>query len=308
MTYEIKSIEVASTDNIHTLKGLVYIPEGEIKGIFHLVHGMCEYIGRYAHIFAALAERGYVCCGYDNLGHGKTARDENELGFIAHRDGWKYLVRDVKAFEDAVKKIYPDIPLCLMGHSMGSFIARIAAENYGDGIEKFIICGTGGPNPAAPFGLLATDIMRLLNGEKHRSKLVNKLAFGAYNKRFEGDSEFEWITTDREVINKYAADKYCNFKFTVSAMHDLVKLNQLANRPAWFKNIRKDLPILLISGSDDPVGAYGKGVTRVYNKLKAAGVKDVTLKLYNGCRHEIHNDSCKNQVINDISEFTLNKP
>ena len=308
MSYEIKSIEVQSTDNIHTLKGLIYIPEGEIKGIFHLVHGMCEYIGRYAHIFAALAERGYVCCGYDNLGHGKTARDENELGFIAHRDGWKYLVRDVKAFEDAVKKIYPDIPLCLMGHSMGSFIARIAAENYGDGIEKFIICGTGGPNPAAPFGLLATDIMRLLIGEKHRSKLVNKLAFGAYNKRFEGDSEFEWITTDREVINKYAADKYCNFKFTVSAMHDLVKLNQLANRPAWFKNIRKDLPILLISGSDDPVGAYGKGVTRVYNKLKAAGVKDVTLKLYNGCRHEIHNDSCKNQVINDISEFTLNKP
>lgn len=308
MSYEIKSIEVQSTDNIHTLKGLIYIPEGEIKGIFHLVHGMCEYIGRYAHIFAALAERGYVCCGYDNLGHGKTARDENELGFIAHRDGWKYLVRDVKAFEDAVKKIYPDIPLCLMGHSMGSFIARIAAENYGDGIEKFIICGTGGPNPAAPFGLLATDIMRLLNGEKHKSKLVNKLAFGAYNRRFEGDSEFEWITTDREVINKYAADKYCNFKFTVSAMHDLVKLNQLANRPAWFKNIRKDLPILLISGSDDPVGAYGKGVTRVYNKLKAAGVKDVTLKLYNGCRHEIHNDSCKNQVINDISEFTLNKP
>lgn len=308
MSYEIKSIEVQSTDNIHTLKGLIYIPEGEIKGIFHLVHGMCEYIGRYAHIFAALAERGYVCCGYDNLGHGKTARNENELGFIAHRDGWKYLVRDVKAFEDAVKKIYPDIPLCLMGHSMGSFIARIAAENYGDGIEKFIICGTGGPNPAAPFGLLATDIMRLLNGEKHKSELVNKLAFGAYNKRFEGDSEFEWITTDREVINKYAADKYCNFKFTVSAMHDLVKLNQLSNRPAWFKNIRKDLPILLISGSDDPVGAYGKGVTRVYNKLKAAGVKDVTLKLYNGCRHEIHNDSCKNQVINDISEFTLNKP
>ena len=308
MSYEIKSIEVQSTDNIHTLKGLIYIPEGEIKGIFHLVHGMCEYIGRYAHIFAALAERGYVCCGYDNLGHGKTARDENELGFIAHRDGWKYLVRDVKAFEDAVKKIYPDIPLCLMGHSMGSFIARIAAENYGDGIEKFIICGTGGPNPAAPFGLLATDIMRLLNGEKHRSKLVNKLAFGAYNKRFEGDSEFEWITTDREVINKYAADKYCNFKFTVSAMHDLVKLNQLANRPAWFKNMRKDLPVLLISGSDDPVGAYGKGVTTVYKKLKTAGVKDVTLKLYDGCRHEIHNDSCKNQVINDITEFIQNKP
>ena len=303
MTYEIKTIEVQSTDNIHTLKGLIYIPEGEIKGIFHLVHGMCEYIGRYAHIFSAIAEHGYICCGYDNLGHGKTARDENELGFIAHRDGWKYLVRDVKAFEDAIRKMYPDIPLYLMGHSMGSFIARITAENYGGDISIFFICGTGVTNNADPFGLLATDIMRLLRGEKHKSRLVNKLVFGAYNKRFDGSSEFEWITTDREVINKYAADKYCNFKFTVSAMHDLVKLNQLANRPAWFKNMRKDLPVMLISGSEDPVGAYGKGVTRVYDKLKSADVKDITLKLYDGCRHEIHNDSCKEDVIKDILEF-----
>lgn len=303
MSYEIKAIEVQSTDNIHTLKGIIYIPDGEIKGIFHLVHGMCEYIERYAHVFAALAEQGYVCCGYDNLGHGKTARDLNELGFIAHRDGWKYLVRDVKAFEDAVKKMYPDKPLYLMGHSMGSFIARIAAENYGDEIEKFIICGTGGPNPAAPFGLLATDIIGLIRGEKHRSKLVNMLAFGAYNKRFDGDSDFEWITKDRDIITKYEADKFCNFKFTVSAMHDLVKLNQLANRPDWFKNMREDLPVLLISGSDDPVGAYGKGVTKVYESLKAAGVKDVTLRLYDGCRHEIHNDTCKDEVIKDIMEF-----
>lgn len=303
MSYEIKAIEVQSTDNIHTLKGIIYIPDGEIKGIFHLVHGMCEYIERYAHVFAALSERGYVCCGYDNLGHGKTARDLNELGFIAHRDGWKYLVKDVKAFEDAVKKMYPDKPLYLMGHSMGSFIARIAAENYGDEIEKFIICGTGGPNPAAPLGLLATDIIGLLRGEKHRSKLVNKLAFGAYNKRFDGDSDFEWITKDRDVITKYEADKFCNFKFTVSAMHDLVKLNQLANRPAWFRNMPKALPVLLISGSDDPVGDYGKGVTKVYERLKAAGVKDVTLKLYDGCRHEIHNDTCKDEVIKDIADF-----
>ncbi|MGN0451578.1 MAG: lysophospholipase [Acutalibacteraceae bacterium] len=303
MSYEIKAIEVQSTDNIHTLKGIIYIPDGEIKGIFHLVHGMCEYIERYAHIFAALAERGYVCCGYDNLGHGKTARDENELGFISHRDGWKYLVRDVKAFEDAVKKLYPDKPLYLMGHSMGSFIARIVAENYGDEIEKFIICGTGGPNPAAPLGLLATDIIGLLRGEKHRSKLVNKLAFGEYNKRFDGDSDFEWITKDRDIITKYEADKFCNFRFTVSAMHDLVKLNQLANRPDWFKNMPNTLPVLLISGSDDPVGDYGKGVTKVYERLKAAGVKDVTIKLYDGCRHEIHNDTCRDEVIKDIADF-----
>ena len=303
MHYELKAIEVPGTDNIHTLKGRIYIPEGEIKGIFHIVHGMCEYIARYDHIFAFLAEKGYVCCGYDNLGHGETAKNKDELGFIAHHNGWKYLVNDVKAFEDAVRKMFPDKPLYLMGHSMGSFISRIAAENYGDGIEKFIICGTGGPNAAAPFGLLLTDIMQLFCGEKHRSKLINNIAFGAYNKRFEGESEYDWVTSDREVTAKYAADEYCTFKFTVSAMHDLVKLNQLSNRGAWFKNMRKNLPVLLISGTHDPVGNYGKGVKTVYKKLKAAGMKDVSIKLYENCRHEIHNDICRQDVMNDILEF-----
>ncbi len=304
MTHKIKAIEVSSTDNIHTLKGIIYIPDGEIKGIFHLVHGMCEYIGRYAHVFAALAEKGYVCCGYDNLGHGKTAKCEEELGFISRRNGWKYLVKDVAAFEEAVKKMYPGKPLFLMGHSMGSFIARLAAENYGGAADRLIICGTGGPKQAASaFGLLLTDLIKLFGGEKHRSGLINSVAFGAYNKRFEPLSEYEWITSDREIIEKYGQDKYCNFKFTASAMHDLVKLNQLANRRLWFKNLRKDLPVLIISGFDDPVGGYGKGVTAVYDRLKAAGQQDVTLKLYKGCRHEIHNDSCREEVIKDILEF-----
>ena len=298
MSYEIKSIEIGSTDNIHTLKGLIYIPEGEIKGIFHIVHGMCEYINRYDHIFSAVAERGYVCCGYDNLGHGKTARDDVELGFIAHKNGWKYLVNDVKAFEEAVKKLYK--PLYLMGHSMGSFISRIAAESYGGSIDKFIICGTGGPNPAAPAGLLITDIIKLFCGEKHRSELINKLAFGTYNKRFDGGTDFDWVTSDKDVVSKYAADKYCNFKFTASAMHDLVKLNYLANRASWFKNMPKDLPVLLISGSDDPVGSYGKGVEAAAESFRAHGVTHVDVKLYPADRHEILNELDRQQVYEDL--------
>ena len=303
MSYEIKSIEVPSTDNIHTLKGFLYIPDGEIKGIFHIVHGMCEYILRYDHVFAAMAEKGYVSCGYDNLGHGGTVRNSGELGFISHRNGWKYLVNDVNAFENAVRKMYPGKPLVLMGHSMGSFIARIAAENYGDGISKLIICGTGGPNPAAPFGLLATDVIRLIKGEYHRSKLVNCLAFGAYNKRFKGGSDYEWVCSDRETLERYEKDELCTFSFTVSAMHDLVKLNIAANRSAWFKSLRRDMPVLLISGSDDPVGSYGKGVKKVFDRLLAAGMQDVTLKIYEKYRHEIHNDGCKEEVLGDIEQF-----
>lgn len=303
MSFDIKTIEVQSTDNIHTLKGLLYIPVGEIKGIVHIIHGMCEYIGRYSHVFSALAEEGYLCCGYDNLGHGNTARDSEELGFIANNDGWKYLISDVAAFEDAIKKLYPGKPIYLFGHSMGSFIARMAAEGFRGNYEKLIICGTGGTNPATPFGLLATNIFSLIKGKKYRSDFIINLAFSGYNKRFTGESQNEWISTDKSVVAKYDKDPFCIYKFTVSAMHDLIKLNQLANRKGWYKALRKDLPILLIAGTEDPVGNYGKGVTEVYKKLKASGNENLTLKLYENCRHEIHNDSCRNQVFEDIIEF-----
>ena len=138
MEYEIKELIVNSSDNIHSLYGKLYIPKGEIKGLFHIVHGMTEYIERYEQLMSALAENGYVAFGYDNLGHGKTAENDNELGFIAHKDGWKYLVNDIWAFTKAVKKMYPNIPTVLMGHSMGSFIARLVAESYPQEYDKFI--------------------------------------------------------------------------------------------------------------------------------------------------------------------------
>lgn len=303
MSFTKREMNVKSTDGIHTLSGVIYVPDGEIKGIFHLVHGMTEYIGRYDRLMSDIANNGFVCFGYDNLGHGRTARDDSELGFIAHSNGWKHLADDTNAFESEVRSLYPDKRMIVMGHSMGSFIVRTAAEKYGNAYDRLIICGTGGPNPAAGFGLILTDIIKTLCGEKHISNTVNSIAFGAYNKKFEHISKYDWITKDRDVIAKYEADKYCTFSFTVSAMHDLVKLNSVCNRRKWFFNMRKDLPVLIISGSDDPVGGYGKGVTRVYKKLKSAGLYDVTLKLYNDCRHEIHNDTCRDEVTKDILEF-----
>lgn len=303
MSFSKREMKVKSTDGIHTLSGVIYVPDGEIKGIFHLVHGMTEYIGRYDRLMSDIAKNGFVCFGYDNLGHGHTARDDSELGFIAHKDGWKYLAEDTNVFESKVRTLYPEKRMIVMGHSMGSFIVRTAAEKYGKAYDRLIICGTGGPNPAAGLGLLLTDIIRLMRGEKYVSKAVNSIAFGAYNKKFEHISKYDWITKDRDVIAKYEADKYCTFSFTVSAMHDLVKLNKVCNRKKWFYNLPKDLPVMLISGSDDPVGGYGKGVTKVYKGLKSAGLNDVTLKLYKDCRHEIHNGTCRDEVASDILEF-----
>ena len=302
MAFEIKILEVKSTDNIHTLKGKIFIPDGEIKGIFHLVHGMTEYIDRYDHLFSFLADNGYVSFGYDHLGHGKTAENDNELGFIAHKDGWKYLVNDVVAFTKAVKKMYPDLPVILMGHSMGSFIARLVAENYKEEYDKFIFCGTSGPNPASLPGIMLVKIIKAVKGEKHKSNLIYNMAFGSYNKKFNGDTPYEWLTNDREVINKYKSDKYCTFRFTVSAMGDLMNLLSKSNRSTWFKAVDSNKPIYLIAGDNDPVGNYGKGVTLVYNKLIKNG-KKAEIKLYENCRHEIHNDLCKDEMFGDILKF-----
>lgn len=209
--------------------------------------------------------------------------------------------KDVSVFAFEMKKKYGDyLPYYLMGHSMGSFISRLAAEKYIKP-DKFIIMGTGGPNPAAGIGLIAIDVVKFFKGERYISKAIDNLAFGTYNSHFKDENDpIAWLTKDKEQKKKYAVDPYCTFKFTVSAMHDLVTLNKKANRAAWFQNIK--MPVLLVSGADDPVGNYGKGVTKVYEKLKKAGC-NVQIKLYENCRHEILNDTCRDEVIRDIENF-----
>lgn len=302
MSFEIKEITAKSSDNIHTLVGRIYIPEGEIKGIFHIVHGMTEYIGRYDTLMSHMAQNGYVAFGYDHLGHGKTASDDSELGFIAHKNGWKYLIEDVKVFGKVISNLYPEKPIYLFGHSMGSFIVRLAAQSFGQMYEKLIICGTGGKNPLSTTGIMLTKIISSIKGQKHISDLVINMAFGSYNKRFEGISKYDWLTKELEIIEKYKNDKFCTFKFTVSAMRDLILLNHICNKKGWYKKIRKTLPIFIISGSDDPVGNYGKGVKQVYNTLVKHNA-NAKLKLYENCRHEILNDTCQNEVLSDILNF-----
>lgn len=302
MSIQVKELTVNSTDNIHSLIGKMYIPDSEIKGLIHIVHGMTEHIGRYDYFMTKLAENGYLAFGFDNLGHGKTAINDSELGFISSVNGWKYLVNDVVAVSQSVKNLHPELPLYLFGHSMGSFLVRIACETHPELYAKLIICGTAGKNPLSKMGLLLSNLIKKAKGEKHISDLIINTAFGGYNKRFEKGEKYAWLTNDKEVISKYKADKFCTFKFTVSAMHDLIKLIDLCNRNAWFKNMDKNLPIFLISGSNDPVGNYSKGVISVHKKLLNNGC-NADIKIYDSYRHEILNDSCREEVISDILRF-----
>lgn len=303
MEYTVVEKKVLSSNGTNRLAGVVYVPQGEIKGYFHIVHGMTEHISRYTTLMSALAEKGFIAFGYDHIGHGHTARDDSELGFIASRGGDELLVRDVKVFADAVIDEYGDHPYYLFGHSMGSFIVRLAAEKYLTP-EKLIVMGTGGPSPILPFGLLLCDIVRIFKGERYISPMIEKVAFGTYNDRFTlEEGQYVWLTRIEENRAKYASDRFCTFKFTVSAMHDLISLNKRSNRSAWYGAVcAKKIPMLFLSGDADPVGDYGEGVRKVCDRLRKDGA-DVTLKLYPEARHEILNDLCAGEVISDILNF-----
>ncbi len=302
MAIEKTIVEIPSVDGAHTLKVRVYKPEGEIKALFHVVHGMTEHVDRegYVTFMTRLAEEGYLAFAYNHLGHGDTAKDDSELGFIAEKDGWRLLVSDVANAERQIKKDYPGLPLYLLGHSMGSFIVRLAASEAKP--EKLIVMGTGGPNPAAGAGIALAGIIKTFCGARHPSPFIEKMAFGKYNERFDKTRKYDWLSKDRHVQDVYAADKFCTFHFTVSALRDLVVMNKECNTKEWFSSFDKKLPVLLVSGAEDPVGDYGKGVTAVYEGLKSAGC-DVRMKLYENCRHEILNETCREETTSDILEF-----
>lgn len=300
---EIIEKSVLSSDKVHMLKGKVYLPEGEPKGIFQVVHGMTEHIGRYDTFMQKMAESGYICFGYDHLGHGHTAENDGELGFIAHENGWERLCEDVGIFADNVRKEYGEaLPYYLLGHSMGSFVVRLASVKYTKP-DKLIIMGTGGPNPAAGVGILAAKLIKKIKGERHVSPLLESLAFGTYNNEFKSENDSKaWLTKDIAIREKYKSEKLCMFHFTVSAMQDLITLNKNCNLPQWFKSAAVVCPILLVSGDLDPVGNNSKGVIAVFKALKKQGAF-VTMHLYENCRHEILNDDCRDKVIADILSF-----
>lgn len=298
--------KIPSSDGLHLLCGKVYEPDGEIQGIVQIVHGMTEHIDRYDAFMKALADNGYVAFGHNHLGHKDTVPDE-ELGFMGYSDGFRYLINDVNAFGDAVSELYPDKKRFLFGHSMGSFVVRLSILEAPEKLSGLIICGTGGPNKLAGMGLMMCNLVTLFKGGKHISPLMQKLTFSNYNERFaEENDPNSWLSTDAVARNLYKDDKYCTFKFTVCAMHDLIKLNKVCNKPIWAEAVSKSLPMFLISGEDDPVGDYGRGVTTVYNRLKKADC-NVKMKLYKGARHEILNDFTRDEVTEDILNF-IKKP
>ncbi len=275
-------------------------PQAQPRGIVQISHGMCEYIGRYEEFAAFMAQYGFVVCGNDHLGHGKTSKGPEEDGYFGP-NGRRYVLKDLKRMNEIAREKYPELPLILLGHSMGSFFARWFAAEYPDAIDALIISGTGGRNPAAGIGLKLTELIASAKGPAYRSKMVNNMAFGSYLKKIPApDTPYDWICTDKEIVSKYAKDPKCTFTFTVNGFHELMSTLQEVTGPDWAARLKKETPVYLFSGDMDPVGDYGKGVEQVFQWIKDAGVQDVQLKLYPGGRHEMLNEVNRAQVYADV--------
>lgn len=283
--------------------------EEDPVAIVQIAHGMAEHGERYEDFAKYLCSKGFAVIADDHIGHGKSVKSNSDLGYFGESDGWDAFVEDEKAITDMICKEYPDTPVIFFGHSMGSFIAREYLRRYGDNerIAGGVICGTSGKNPASAIAINLAGGIAKAKGSRHRSEFINKMAFGAYNKRCEGETAFDWLSTDKEQVKKYLDDDFCGFLFTAAGYRDLFTILTVVSGKSWYERMPKDLPLLVISGEDDPVGNYGKGIKQVYNDLKLAGSKDVTLKLYAGMRHEILNERKKETVYEDIAAWMLGK-
>ena len=302
---QIQMFEFPSATGVCTIHGGAYLPEdGMYDTVLVIHHGMAEHQQRYLGFIEALCRNGIAVYMHDMANHGVSNTDVKLTGWFGKKNGWLGLIADFREMVQRARKENPDKKLIVMGHSMGSFICRMyTARHPEDGFDGAIYMGTGGPNPAAGAGKVLASLLGTLEGKKHKSKLLAGMAFGTYGKRFEGRTEYDWLTRDEGIVDKYIADPYCGYLFTVQGMHDLIEVNAASNAEEWYKGVPANLPVLLISGEEDPVGDYGAGVRTVAEKLKATGHTKVTLKLYPECRHEVLNELNREQVMADILEW-----
>ena len=283
-------------------------PDCAPRAIVQIMHGIAEYIDRYDDFMKFLAEQGIIVVGTDHLGHGKTIASAEEQGFFAEKNGWDIVVNDEEILRLAMKRNYPELPIIVFGHSMGSFMARTHIIRYPEGFDAAIISGTGNQGAVLVLGgLTMGNLVTCLKGAHHCSNFLNTLAFGSYNKIYENPkTDYDWLTRDESVVQKYIDDPLCGFIPTCSLFRDMMVGVKFITTKSNLSDMNKDMPVYFMSGAMDPVGECGKGVTKAFNNFQKAGMKDVEMKLYPEGRHEMLNELNKDEVYNDILNW-INK-
>lgn len=302
-----KEVYIPSTNNRNQLHVAIWEPERETKAILQISHGMVEYIVRYDDFAKHLNQQGILVIGNDHLGHGQSVLDESEFGYFGKEKG-SAVVDDLYEVTKYAKKQYGEnIPYFLMGHSMGSFMARRYLMSYGEKITGAIISGTGYKAvPVLDAALFFTAVTKFFHGERYRSPFLKWLAFHTYNRKIaDVKTENDWLTRDEAVVAAYNENPYCKFSFTVNGYETLFGVIKYIQKQNNWEKTPKQLPILMIAGEEDPVGSYGKDVKKVYKKYQQMGCSHIELRLYKDDRHELVNELDREAVYADISQWIL---
>lgn len=284
------------------LVGTVFEPENSPKGIVQLVHGMCEYRKRYFPFMEFLAQNGYVAACYDQRGHGGSIASETDRGWFHDFHG-KAIVEDCAQVTKYLKTLYPDIPVTLLGHSMGSMVVRCYLRDHDDLIDKLVVSGSPSSNPMAGVAVGLAKIIRLFRGQRHRSKMLAFLATGKCKKQFQKAGKGSWLTHDEAVAKAYSDDPNCGFTFTVNGFENLFNLMKYTYKKGGYQVQKPDLPIYFISGSEDPVLVNEKKWLKAVEFLREVGYANVGGKLYPNFRHEVLNEIGKEEVYADVLAF-----
>ncbi|WP_317856314.1 alpha/beta hydrolase [Chakrabartyella piscis] len=276
--------------------------------LLQIVHGMTEFIERYDDFARFLCSHNISVVGHDHLGHGETAKTSDDFGFFHTKYGAEYLVEDTYTVTKNIKETYPETPIFILGHSMGSFCTRMYLTKHADLFSGAIIMGTG--HPAKLLTNFATKGIGLyirLKGERYRSQLISKFVFFQYMKGIsKPKTSVDWISRDEEMTKKYLATPFCTFTFTLRAYEDLFRMIHHCIYEIDLEQIPKDMPILITSGGCDPVGDWGKSPNKVYQSYLKHGLQNVELKLYPEDRHEILNELDRDVVYADLLQWILN--
>ncbi len=284
-----------------------WVPENlkDVIGVVQIVHGMAEHSERYNEFAEKLVSEGFAVFANDHIGHGKTANEIEKLGYFADTDGWQKVVDNLKILTKMIKSEFRDLPLFLLGHSMGSFLLRTLMIQDKGKIDGVILSGTAAdPGILGMVGLFLVKNEIRRKGKKWKSKLMTKLSLGSFNKAFKpAKTEFDWLSRDEKIVKKYIDDPYCGTIFTSGFFLDMLNGIKYVNKKQNIEMISKNLPILFISGEKDPVGNNGKGVRKVYNNFKKSRIQNVNIDLYPEARHEIFNEINRDDIYKKVIKW-----
>ncbi len=290
-----------SCDGVTKIHAIEWIPEGEIRAVLQICHGMTEHIARYDDFAAYLTEKGFYVAGHDHLGHGQSVQGEEYFGYFHKTEGNACVIGDIHKLRCWINKHHPHIPYFMLGHSMGSFLLRQYLIRHSEGLSGAVVMGTGYHSvPEMLAGQALCRAVAVFRGWKYKSRVVNAIGFGGFNRKFRPcETDLDWLTSDRAKRDEYIEDPLCGFVFTVNGYYHMFEGMKCLEKRKNIDKIRKDLPMLFISGEDDPVGAFGKGVRKVHKEYVRAGIQDTELRLYEGKRHEILNETGRMRVYGD---------